>query len=132
MRSAWWFHRKLFRKMQRKFSNIPSNLLISSGGINFVTQTAIFYQYLPGLFKQISKSFKNILSLKYFFLLNLLHAKKWLIRCFLKISILSYFVTKLILKTLKNPLKNTNKEAKYKTAIPMKYSSKFLNSRNTF
>jgi hypothetical protein len=34
-------------------------------------------------------------------------------------------VTKLILKTSKNVLKNKHKEAKYKTAIPMKFSSKF-------
>ncbi len=35
------------------------------------------------------------------------------------------FVTKLILKTSKNVLKNKHKEAKYKTAIPMKFSSRF-------
>jgi hypothetical protein len=34
-------------------------------------------------------------------------------------------VTKLILKTSKNLLKNKHKEIKYKTAIPMKFSSKF-------
>jgi hypothetical protein len=39
------------------------------------------------------------------------------------------FVTKLIFKTQKNLLENTNKEATYRTAIHMKYSSKFFNSR---
>ena len=35
------------------------------------------------------------------------------------------FVTKLILKTSKNVLKNKHKEAKYSKAIPMKFASKF-------
>jgi hypothetical protein len=43
----------------------------------------------------------------------------------LKICTLSLFVTKLILKTEKNVLKNKYKEAKYKIAIPMKFASKF-------
>jgi hypothetical protein len=38
---------------------------------------------------------------------------------------LSLFVTKLILKTSTNLLKNKHKGAKYKTAIPMTISSKF-------
>jgi hypothetical protein len=49
---------------------------------------------------------------------------------FLKIYTLSDFVTKLILKTKKNVKENTNKEGTYKTAIPMKYSSKILERRN--
>jgi hypothetical protein len=49
---------------------------------------------------------------------------------FLKIYTLSDFVTKLILKTKKNLLENTKKEGTHKTAIPMKYSSKFLKKRN--
>jgi hypothetical protein len=53
---------------------LPSNLLISSGGINFVTPTANFCAHLLGLFYQISKNFKNILSFKYFSLLMLLYA----------------------------------------------------------
>jgi hypothetical protein len=32
---------------------IPSKLLISSGGINFVTPAANLFYYLPGLFLQI-------------------------------------------------------------------------------
>jgi hypothetical protein len=32
---------------------VPSNLLISSGGINFVTPTSNFVHYIPVLFKQI-------------------------------------------------------------------------------
>ena len=47
---------------------------------------------------------------------------------FLKISILLDFVTKLILKTQKNLLENTNKEATDRTAIHIKYLSKFLNN----
>ncbi len=50
-------------------------------------------------------------------------AKKWFIWCFLKISILLDFVTKLVFKTLKNPLKNTNKEASDRIAIQMEYAS---------
>jgi hypothetical protein len=45
--------------------------------------------------------------------------------CFLNICNLSLFVTKLILKTEYNVLKNKHKEAKYKTANPMKFASKF-------
>ncbi len=56
--------------------SIPSNLLISSGGIYFVTPTANFCAHLLGLFYQISKNFKNKLSFKYFSLLMLLYAKK--------------------------------------------------------
>jgi len=41
----------------------------------------------------------------------LLYAKKELYRVFLKICALSLFVTKLILKTYKNLIENTNKEA---------------------
>ncbi len=59
----------------------------------------------------------------------LLPTKKWLIWCFLKISTLLDFVTKLIFKTPKNLLENTNKEATYRTAIHMKYSSKFLTKK---
>jgi hypothetical protein len=43
---------------------VPSKLLISSGGINFVTPAANFCDHLPGLFHQIEKIFKNIISLK--------------------------------------------------------------------
>jgi hypothetical protein len=39
------------------------------------------------------------------------------------------FVTKLIFKTLKNPLKNTNKEASDRVAIQMENASKFWNRR---
>ncbi len=59
----------------------------------------------------------------------LLYAKKWLIWRFLKICILSNFVTKLILQTSENLLENTNKEAFYSTAIQMKNSSKILKRR---
>jgi hypothetical protein len=104
---------------------VPSSLLISSGAINFVTPTANFCLHLLGLFYQISKNFKNILSFKYFFLLMLLYVKKWLVWCFLKISSLLDFVTKLILKTQNNVPKNTIKELTYRTAVHMKYSSKF-------
>jgi hypothetical protein len=38
-------------------------------------------------------------------------------------------VTKLIFKTLKNPLKNTNKEASDRIAIQMEYASKFWKKR---
>ena len=58
----------------------------------------------------------------------LLSTKKWLIWSFLKISTLLDFVTKLKSKTQKNLLENTNKEATYRTAIHMKYLSKFLNN----
>ncbi len=57
-------------------------------------------------------------------------AQKWFIGSFLKISILFDFVTKLIFKSQRNLPENTNKEAIYRTAIPMKNSSKILNSRN--
>ncbi len=57
-------------------------------------------------------------------------AKKRLIWRFLKISILLDFVTNLILKTPKNVLENTNKEASQKIAIPMKNFSKIMNRRN--
>ncbi len=109
---------------------VPSNLLISSWGNNFLTPAANFCDHMPCLFYQISKNFKNILSLKYFSLLILLCAKKQVIWCFSQICILALFVTKLILKTSKNLLKNKHKEAKYKTAIPMKFSSKFRLSTN--
>ena len=56
-------------------------------------------------------------------------AKNRLIWRFLKISILLDFVTKLIFKTLKNPLKNTNKEASDRVAIQMENASKFWNRR---
>ncbi len=59
----------------------------------------------------------------------LLYAKKWLIWRFLKICILSNFVTKLILETSENLPENTNKEAFYSTAIQMKNSSKILKIR---
>jgi hypothetical protein len=93
------------------YCDIPSNLLISSGGHNFVTPAANFCNLLEGLFHEISKFFKNKLPFKYFYLLMLFGAKKRLIWRFLKISILLDFVTKLILKTPKNVLENTNKEA---------------------
>ena len=60
----------------------------------------------------------------------LFRAQKWFIRHFLKISILFDFVMKLILKSQRNLPENTNKEAIQRTAIPMKNSSKILNSRN--
>jgi hypothetical protein len=59
----------------------------------------------------------------------LLYAIKWLIWRFLKICILSNFVTKLILQTSENLPENTNKEAFYSTAIQMKKSSKILKRR---
>jgi hypothetical protein len=40
-------------------NTVPSNLLISSGAINFVTPTANFCAHLLGLFYQISKNFKK-------------------------------------------------------------------------
>ncbi len=104
---------------------LPSNLLILSGVNNFVTPAANVCDHMPFLFQQISKNFKNILSFKYFSLLIFLYAKKLVIWCFLQICRLTLFVTKLILKNSKNLLKNKHKEAKYKTAIPMKFSSKF-------
>ncbi len=55
--------------------------------------------------------------------------KKWLIWCFLKISVMLDFVTKLIFKTLKNPLKNTYKEASDRVAIQMENASKIWNRR---
>ncbi len=59
----------------------------------------------------------------------LLDAKKWFIGRFLKICILSNFVTKLILQTSENLPENTNKDAFYSTAIQMKNSSKILKRR---
>jgi hypothetical protein len=90
---------------------IPSSLLISSGGHNFVTPAANFSDLLEGLFHEISTFFKNKIPFKYFYLLMLFWTKKRLICRFLKISIWLDFVTKLILKTPKNVLENTNKEA---------------------
>jgi len=49
-----------------RFIMVPSNLLISSGGHNFVTLAAKLCDHLVGLFHKISKFFKNKLSLKYF------------------------------------------------------------------
>ncbi len=71
----------LWRGLLKEFSKlvIPSNLLISSGGINFVTPTANFCLHLLGLLHKISKNFKNKLSFKYFSLLMLFYAKKWFI-----------------------------------------------------
>jgi hypothetical protein len=60
----------------------------------------------------------------------LFHAKKWFIWSFLKIFSLLDFVTKLILKSQRNLPENITKEAIWKTAIPMKNSSKILNRRN--
>jgi hypothetical protein len=48
----------------RRLKNLPSKLLISSGGINFVTPAANFCDHLPCLFHQILKNFKNKLSFK--------------------------------------------------------------------
>ncbi len=60
----------------------------------------------------------------------LFYAKKWFTQSFLKIFILLDFVTKLILKKQRNLQKNIKKEAIWKTAIPMKNSSKILDRRN--
>ncbi len=57
------------------------------------------------------------------------YAKKWLIWRFLKICILSNFVTKLILQTSEILPEITNKEAFYSTAIQMNNSSKILKRR---
>ncbi len=43
-------------------TRVPSNLLISSGGINFVTPTANFHFQLLSLLHKISKNFENKLS----------------------------------------------------------------------
>jgi hypothetical protein len=96
---------------QRCPNKIPSNLLISSGGINFVTPMANFWLHLLALLHKISKNFKNKLSSKYFSLLMLFYAKMWFIWSFLKFFILLDFVTKLILKSQRNLPKNINKEA---------------------
>ncbi len=58
-------------------SLVPSNLLISSGGINFVTPTANFWIHLLGSLHKISKNFKSKVSFKYFSLFMLFYAKKW-------------------------------------------------------
>jgi hypothetical protein len=96
---------------QRCPNKIPSNLLISSGGINFVTPMANFWLHLLALLHKISKNFKNKLSFKYFSLLMLFYAKMWFIWSFLKFFILLDFVTKLILKSQRNLPENINKEA---------------------
>ncbi len=57
--------------------SIPSNLLISSVGINFVIPTANFWIHLRGLLHKISKNFKSKVSFKYFSLFMLFYAKKW-------------------------------------------------------
>ena len=101
---------RISAKIYELLASVPSNLLISSGGHNFVTPASNFCD-LGGLFHEISKFFKYKLPFKYFYLLMLFGAKKRLIWRFLKISILLDFVTKLILKTPKNVLENTNKEA---------------------
>jgi hypothetical protein len=49
-----------------KIGPIPSNLLISSGGNNFVTLTANICGHILGLFHYIQKSCKHKLSFKYF------------------------------------------------------------------
>ncbi len=107
---------------------IPSNLLISSQGQNFVTPAANFCDHLPSLFKRYQK-FKNTIFSRYFSLLMLLYAKNELVGVFLKICSWSLFVTKLKLKTSKNLPKNINKEESYRTANNMKYSSKILKRR---
>jgi hypothetical protein len=112
---------------------IQQNTVKSSNfvrGINFVTPTANFLIHLLGSLHKISKNFKNKLSFKYFSLFMLFHAKKWFIWSFLKIFSLLDFVTKLILKSHRNLPENIKKEAIWKTAIPMKNSSKILNRRN--
>jgi hypothetical protein len=58
---------------------IPSNLLISSGDINFVTPAANFCLPLLCLLHKISTNFKNKISFKYFSLLMFFYAKKWFI-----------------------------------------------------
>jgi hypothetical protein len=66
-----------------KFNDsLPSHLLISSKGQNFVTPTANFCDHLQSLFLKISKKFKNTLSFKYFSLLSLLYAKNDLFGAF--------------------------------------------------
>ncbi len=52
-------------------------LLISSGGCNVIPPAGNFCDQMPGLFRQLSKIFKNILSFKQFSLLMLFSAKKW-------------------------------------------------------
>ena len=76
------------------------------------------------------KNFQKHTLLEIFFSFDLALCKKMNYMVFFKICTLSLFVTKLILKTSKNLLKNKHKEAKYKTAIPMKFSSKFSLSTN--
>ncbi len=46
--------------------HLPSNLLISSGGINFVTLAAKLCDHLAALFHKILKFFRNKVSFKYF------------------------------------------------------------------
>jgi hypothetical protein len=76
------------------------------------------------------KKFQKHTLLEIFFSFDLALCKKLVIWCFSQICNLALFVTKLILKTSKNLLKNKHKEAKYKIAIPMKFSSKFRLSTN--
>jgi len=56
--------RREIRVREIRVREIPSKLLISSGGINFVTPAANFCDHLPCLFHQILKKFKNKLSFK--------------------------------------------------------------------
>ncbi len=81
------------------------------------------------IWTDIKKFLKHIL-LEIFFSFDLALCKKLVIWCFSQICILSLFVTNLILITSKNVLENKHKEAKYKTAILMKFSSKFRLSSN--
>jgi hypothetical protein len=65
--SFWFISRIVVYSASRSFQlKVPSNLLISSGGHNFVTLTAELCDPLVALFHKVSKFFKNKLSLKYF------------------------------------------------------------------
>ena len=58
--------------------------------------------------------------------------KKIFTKYFLKIWVLAFLVTTLILKTSKNPIEITQKEAQCSMAINSKVSSKLCTRRNNY
>jgi hypothetical protein len=105
-------------------SHVGKNiLLISSGGINFVIPAANFcfcQVYFIRYYCSKTNSHQKIFSA---------HVILGQILVNMFSSVLLDFVTKLILKSQRNPLENINKKSTKNTAIPMENASNILNIR---
>ncbi len=103
---------------------VPSNLLISSGGINFVIPAANFFCQVYFIRYHCSKTLlRNPFSVDFILGQKVVNVMFSEYLCFVR------FGTKLILKSQRNLLKNINKKATKNTAIPMENASNILNRR---